>query len=521
MRALLANMGFVLQISGVFILIPIIASFVFNETVATIGLLLTAIAFLIMGFMMNSLCEKKSLSFKQSSTLIVLVFVILSLVGAIPYFYVNTGTNLLQSATDSIFESTSGFTTTGFSVIPDLSALPRSIILYRGLTQFVGGVGIVLVLLAFFYPEAKLQDFARSMGLSKNQKIKKAFLLIVGVYATATAIMVLAGWLLGYKDIINLAAVIFSAISTGGFSPVADMTQMATQTPLNYILLISMILGSCNFLVLAGLFKAKIKEFFDSEISVFFIMATLSIAAIVYFFKFSVYDATFNVISAMSTTGFSYLPIQTFPDTLKLLMVFLMFVGGASFSTAGGIKIFRFVLMFKAAKKAVSETVTEKDDGNVKLFGREYTSAEVLQSAVLVLLAIAIIFVSSLVISNYGFRPIDAIFESTAALATTGLSTGIVNFSLAIELKWLFIFLMLLGRVEIFAFLVIFYQEKKRPKQCEKPKTQKNDKNHEPEAEKETEEITEAEEAKETEEITEAEEAKETEEKITVAEPAS
>jgi trk system potassium uptake protein TrkH len=367
--------------------------------------------------------------------------------------------NLIQNLTDSIFESTSGFTTTGFSVIPDISALPQSIILYRSLTQFIGGIGIVLVLLAFFYPDAKLQEFARSMGFSKNNKVKKTFMLIISVYCTLTIALISAGLIFGYRDIVNLASFVFSAISTGGFSPVADITQMATTPPLNYIIIIGMIFGACNFLVLAGLFKKKLGAFFNSEISAFFILAIVSISLVTYFFKVPLYDSVFHVLSAMTTTGFSYLSVSAFPDAFKLSLVALMLIGGASFSTAGGIKIFRFVLLLKATKKAVVEAVTEKED-NVKLFGKEYTNADILRAAILVLLAIAIVFVSSLVVSYYGFKPIDSLFETTSALATTGLSVGIVGPSLALELKWLFSFLMLLGRVEIFAFLIMFCKEK-------------------------------------------------------------
>ncbi|XES76583.1 MAG: TrkH family potassium uptake protein [Candidatus Bathyarchaeia archaeon] len=460
MRALLANMGFVLQISGIFILIPIVVSFIYNETQATIALFLTATAFLALGFALNTLCEKKELSYKQSCTLVVLVFVILSLIGSIPYFYVDTNVNILQRITDSIFESTSGFTTTGFSVIPDVSLLPKSIILYRGLTQFIGGVGIVLVLIAFFYPETKLHEFARSMGLTKNGKVKKAITLIITVYCGLTIALISAGLIFGYHDIINLASIVFAALGTGGFSPVPDITPIATQPPMNAIILVSIVLGATNFLALAGLFKGKIKAFFNSEISVFLALAAVSIVGVVVFFDFSVFDATFHVLSAMSCTGFAVLSVPAFPDSLKLFFVFLMLVGGASFSTAGGIKIFRFVLLLKATKKAIVDTVTENDEQKIKLFGRSYTNIEVMHAAMLVLLAIAIIFVSSLVVCHYGYRPIDAIFETTSALATAGLSAGIVSFSLATELKWLFIFLMLLGRVEIMAFLIMFFREK-------------------------------------------------------------
>ena len=458
MKALLANMGFVLQMSGIFIVIPVILSFVFNETSATIALFLAAMAFLVLGFMLNALCERRELTFKQSCTLIVLVFILLSLIGAIPYAYLNIQKgDLLQNITDSIFESASGFTTTGYSVIPNLSSIPKSIIFYRGLTQFVGGIGIVLILLAFFYPEAKLQEFSRGMGFSKNQKIKKTFLLILFIYCTYTIVMIVSGFLLGYHDIINLTSFIFSALSTGGFAPITDITAVATQFPLNFILIISMVLGATNFFVLAGLFKGKIKEFIKSEITVFIAIAVFSIFITTIFFHLSVFDSTFHIISAMSTTGFSYVTIQS--DSLKLFLVFLMFVGGASFSTAGGIKIYRFILLFKATKKAIVDSITEQDS-TVKLFGKEYTNAEIIQSLALVILMIGIIFASSFIVSSYGFRPVDSIFETTSAIATTGISVGVVGPSLALELKWLFVFLMILGRIEILAFLIMFSRAK-------------------------------------------------------------
>jgi trk system potassium uptake protein TrkH len=420
---------------------------------------LAATAFLVLGFMLNALAERKELTFKQSYTLIVLVFILLSLIGAIPYAYINIQKgDLLQNITDSVFESASGFTTTGYSVIPNLSAIPKSILFYRGLTQFVGGIGIVLVLLAFFYPEAKLQEFSRGMGFSKNQKIKKTFLLILFIYCTYTIVMIVSGFLLGYRDIINLTSFIFSALSTGGFAPITDITTVATQFPLNFILIISMILGATNFFVLAGLFKGKIKEFIKSEITVFIAIAIFSICIATIFFHLSVFDSVFHIISAMSTTGFSYVTIQS--DSLKLFLVFLMFVGGASFSTAGGIKIYRFILLFKATKKAIVDSITGQDS-TVKLFGKEYTNAEIIQSLALVILMIGIIFASSFIVSSYGFRPVDSIFETTSAIATTGLSAGVVGPSLALELKWLFVFLMILGRIEILAFLIMFSRAKK------------------------------------------------------------
>ncbi len=472
MRALLANMGFVLQISGIFIILPIILSFINNEMVATVGLFITATIFLIIGFAFNAFCERRELSYKSSCSLIVLVFILLSLIGSIPYIYVNISNgDIINVVTDSIFEAASGFTTTGFSVIPDLSIMPESILFYRGLTQFIGGLGIVLVLLAFFYPEAKLQDFAKGMGFSKDQKIKKTFLLIILIYCVYTVILVLMSVLFGYHDIVKAISFVFSGLSTGGFAPINDITSVATTVPMNTILIICMVLGASNFFIIAGLFKRRFKEFFASEFSVFLLMAIFAIGIAAIFFGLSLSDSVFHIVSAMTTTGFGYLNVAQFSDGFKFFLVFLMLIGGASFSTAGGIKIYRFVLMIKAVRKAVYESITDREY-KIKLFGRDYSNATILQAAVVVLLFIVLVFSSAFVVSSYGFPLVNSLFETTSAVATTGLSVGIITPSLALELKWLFVFLMILGRVEIFAFFIMFSRTKESTnKNNEKIKT--------------------------------------------------
>ena len=159
------------------------------------------------------------------------------------------------------------------------------------------------------------------MGYGENSKIKKTFLLIISIYCTFTVIMVISGYLLGYSDLVNLTAFILSALSTGGLAPIADITNTVTQPPLNFIIPLSMLLGATNFVLLAGLFKKKIKEFFKSEISAFIILAISATVIALYFFDLNAYDTTFHVISAMTTTGLSYIPIQTSAESFKLFLI--------------------------------------------------------------------------------------------------------------------------------------------------------------------------------------------------------
>ncbi len=507
LAVLLANMGFILQISGVFVLVPIVVSFILGETEATLALFITATCFLVLGFLTNSMCERKDMSFKQSCALIVLVFVLLSVIGSIPYLYIGfaDGT-FLQHLTDSLFESVSGYTSTGFSVVPDLSVLPQSIILYRGLTEFIGGIGIVVVLLAFFYPEAKLREFAKSMGISKtNHKIKKTFLFIIAVYCIVTIILVVIGYLWGYHDLINLASLIFAAMSTGGFSPVNDLTSLISQPPLNVILPFCMVFGASNFLVLATLYKRKIKEFINSETMVFLVIVIIATGVLTFFFKYNGYVAGFHVISAMSTSGFSYVSIAGLNDSVKLLLVLLMFIGGASFSTAGGIKLYRFLLIIKSIPQTVAFTIVGKDTKNSKinLLNKKYTYSEVMQAATMIFLTAVAIFVSSFIVIYYGYKPINAIFDCTSAVATTGLSAGVIGPTLPLELKWMFMLLMILGRVEIMVFLVALSRVRERRRNhrsvIEKIEdmAQRQDKDAEKEAEEDNEEEEDKKEAEE------------------------
>ncbi len=462
MKHVLANLGFLMQMAGIFVILPIISSFIFNEMNATIALFIAATVFLSIGFLLNAFCERKDLSYKQSCSLIVIAFVFLSVVGAIPYIYLNISEGgAYENLTDSIFESTSGFTTTGFSVINNVSTIPQSIIFYRALTQFIGGIGIVLILLAFFYPEVKLHEFARSLGFLGNHKIKKTFLKILLFYVAYCVIMICLGVLFGYHNILYLVSFIFSALSTGGFSPINNIASAVTKTSLFWILIFGMLLGAANFLVVADLLKKRTKAFLKSEVTFFLIFTVCSIALTLVFFNLSFVDATFHIISAMTTTGFSYISMATLSDSFKLWLILLMFIGGTSLSTAGGIKIFRVILLFKIMYKTISESIT-KQDKTVVAFGKEYSNKELFQPLVIILLMIITIFCSAGIICGYGFQPVDAIFEATSAVATTGLSTGIVGPSLATELKWLFIFLMILGRVEIFTFLIMLSRKKEK-----------------------------------------------------------
>ena len=172
-KRLLANLGFLLQISGLLTIFPIGLALFYNETQAAISLFLACVTFLGSGFLSNALCERKDLDFKGSNFLFLATFIVLPLIGALPYFYLDLSpaiglfgsSSILDTFTNGLFESVSGFTTTGFSFISAPEALPSSIRVYRSLTELMGGVGIVFLLLAFFESKKSLNNLSNSTGI--------------------------------------------------------------------------------------------------------------------------------------------------------------------------------------------------------------------------------------------------------------------------------------------------------------------------------------------------------------------
>jgi len=287
--------------------------------------------------------------------------------------------------------------------------------------------------------------------LCENGKIKKMLVIVLMIYFIYSLLLTGICFALGYKDIISLVSLIFSALSSGGFTPT---NQLSVPYPINYGLVIGMILGASNFIVIAKLAKFRFRQFFQSEIPVLLTIIFGAFLAVKCLFNLSYFDSLFHIVSASTTTGFQYLPLAEMSDSLKLFLTFLMFIGGTSLSTAGGIKIYRFILIFKSFKKAIHDSIT-REDRPIKQFGCEYTNSDVINALAIIILTIALAFVSALILTYYGFGLVDSLFEATSAIATTGLTVGIVTPAIALELKWLFITLMILGRVEIIAFFIM------------------------------------------------------------------
>ena len=479
MRPVLANMGLVLQLAGILVAFPIMMGFIYNETQAIIALFVTGFAFFATGFVLNALSIREWLDFRLSCMLLTGTFFVLGFIGSIPYFWLNVFNDASIGArfVNSFFESISGYTTTGFTLITNIDALPRSIVFYRSFTHLVGGIGIVLILLAFFYRGKTLEHLTKVINLvgGPTNSIKKSLISVLEIYVLYVFLLSGLFYALDYAGLADSISVVLSAFMTGGFTPTEDMSKYIF-FPSGGLLMLMMFLGATSFFIHHRIFSKRFMSAITKELVAFILIIIAGIIAVQAAYPVDFSTIAFNVVSASTTTGFSTMDFSAMADNVKLIFIALMFIGGMSISTAGGIKVFRVLLLFKAISFTIGSVIGRTTD-RISLDGHEYCRRDIITNLLFIILSgVAVIAVASL-LTFEGFSLADSLFEATSAFSTVGLTAGIISVSLATHLKAAFILLMVLGRVEIIAFLVAVTRMRKpkshSPLPPEKDHTQK------------------------------------------------
>ncbi|MBI4181349.1 MAG: TrkH family potassium uptake protein [Candidatus Aenigmarchaeota archaeon] len=461
MKAVVTNLGLVMQIAGVFLILPAAAAALLGEMDALPSFLLTGFSFFVWGFILNAFAERTELNYRHSCILLTSAFLFLSLIGSMPYLWLNPfgQVDWLSRFSNSVFESTSGFTTTGLSMITDLDAMPRSLALYRSLTEFIGGIGIVFLLLGFFYRGKTLGNISRIIGIvDVTKNLKRSFVSVLFLYVLYTAIITGLLFLFGYGPAVNALSIVISGLMTGGLSPLNDFASFTT-VPGIYFLIAAMLLGSISFTIHYRFFLGKFRDVFKRELLVY--LALLAVGTLVVWRTsgFGLLETVFHVVSASSGTGFSTWNFAEISQGLKGVFIALMFIGGMSFSTSGGIKILRFALLLKAIPATVRSLLTDKSPETL-FDDRHFSARDLAVNGTLILLSIASVFLGALALTTAGHSFTDSLFEAVSAFGTVGMSVGIAVPALAVELKWVFILLMLVGRIEVIPFLVAFVRHR-------------------------------------------------------------
>jgi trk system potassium uptake protein len=465
-RAILAYSGLIALIAGLLILSPLCLLVVYRQEVPVAwGFLLPGLLLSLPGFLIwRSLRPRTpiSLSTQEGMVIVLLSWITAILVGAVPFLAISK-LNVVQA----LFESTSGWTTAGLSVM-DVERASPLILFYRSVLQLAGGAGLaILMLSAMAGPVGPGLSIAEGRSEQLLPHVRQSAKLVLSLYAgyVALGILALAAAGMSWFDAINHA---FSALSTGGFSTRAESIGYWQSPAIEAVIVALMVLGTLNFLTAYTLLKGKYRTVArNSEIRLTGLLLILGSVLIFLGATQGLYGAlgerlrvaVFNTVSALSTAGLATVDFRQWTGLGWLVLVLLMVVGGATGSTAGGLKQYRIYVLYRGLawefrrRLLPRHAVTEPDvwKGEQRSFIEDSHLREV---ALFVLLYFSTLILGVGILTAYGYPVQDSIFEFTSALSTVGLSVGITAPGAPAGVLWAEMAAMFLGRLEFFAIVI-------------------------------------------------------------------
>ena len=467
-KMLIYILGKVLLIEGILMVLPIICGICYGEWNYLVFYVACAAAYIIAGYLISFKKPKNMTVFiKDGCVATALSWVALSIGGCIPFML----TGEIPSFTDAMFETASGFTTTGASILTNVEAMSHTSLLWRSLTHWIGGMGVLVFLLAVV-PMTGGSNMnlmrAESPGPTVGKIVPKVrstakMLYLIYLAMTVTEIIILAVCGMPFFDSVCSA---FGTAGTGGFGVRND--SFASYAPhLQWIVTIFMLMFGMNFNFYYYFTVKQINKAFKmSEVKVYLAIAAIS-TAIICFSVYSIYGnlgdslrhSMFQVATAMTTTGFATTDFDLWPSIAKFVLVSLMFIGACASSTGGGIKVSRFQIMFKTIKREIESYIHPKTVKKIHLDGKTI-DADVEHSVALYFFIYLVIFVASMFIVAFEGHDLVTVFTSvTATLNNIGPGLSLVgpthNYAFFSDLsKWVLIFDMLAGRLELIPILV-------------------------------------------------------------------
>lgn len=437
------------------------------------------------GLVLFILSRKTTLQFtpKEGFASVVFSWVLLCVFGSFPYFLMDLGVNDIKFV-DALFETVSGFTTTGSSVLQDIEALPKSLLLWRSLTQWIGGMGIILLFLAVL-PTLGAGGFqlfrAEIPGPIKDKlspKIRKTAIYLWITYIVLTILLffcLLSITEMGWYDAICHS---LTTISTGGYSTKNTSVLSFNSWKVDLIITLFMFLSSCNFVLLIQLMKGKMnKIIFNNELQLFvsIIFACIVFITIQHYifsknsisWMNSLRQAAFQVVTVVSSTGFATDDFDLWTSSSKLLVLALMMMGGCAGSTSGGMKVFRVLVIIKYGLKEIKRLIHPRAIINVTFDKVELGEGLVRVINGFLCLYVITIFISTFLLilfENGRFSGLG--LASTSITCISNIGPGFNEFGptdnfykLSDSSKYCLSFLMLLGRLELFSILVLFHPD--------------------------------------------------------------
>ena len=480
-------MGLLLLCNGAFMLLATLCSAIYRDG-ATTGIALASIVTMLTGIMAMFLTKghSKEVKRREGYVVVTLGWLIMSLSGMLPFLFTGSITTL----TDAFFETISGYTTTGASIVDDIEALPEGILLWRSLTHWIGGMGIIVLAIAILplLGIGGMQLFDAEAPGPGGDKLhpritdtaKRLWLIYVGYTVLETLLLTFAG--MGFFDALNHS---MSTMATGGFSTKnASLAYWNNKPLIQYITILFMFLAGTNFVLSYFAFTGRVQRILrDEEFRYYvgFLFIIFLVTALGIFFKsevevtdynpriFGILEsivrhALFQVLSVTTTTGFVTADYTSWTPFLTVIFFGLMFLGGSAGSTAGGIKVMRHLLIIKNGVLEFKRSLHPNAIIPVRYNHRTVTEHIMYNIIGFFVFYMLVFIIGALVFGMMGLDFVSALGVSASSLGNVGVALGefnpLANFGALPESgKWWASFLMLLGRLELFTVLILFSPE--------------------------------------------------------------
>ena len=461
-------LGWILIFESLFMIVPSVTALCCGESALWYFLLTAVLCLAIGGFLIRKKPERKQLYSREGNIIVALSWILLSIFGAVP-FYIS---GEIPSFLDALFETVSGFTTTGASILPEVESLPKSMIMWRSFTHWVGGMGVLVFIMAFL-PLSGAQNMhimkAESPGPSVSKlvpRVKSTALLLYKIYFVLTILEFVVLLICGMTvfEALNTA---FATAGTGGFGIYND-SRGGVSSGIRIVVTVFMLLFAINFNSYFFLISGKFREAFNTEVCVFLVIVasvtgiiTINISGLFDTVGEALEHSSFAVVSVISSTGFCTVDFNLWPELSRTLLVLIMFIGACAGSTGGGIKVSRIIILFKSMAKELQAIVHPKQVKKIKLNSHPIEH-ETVRGVNVFMVAYLMTFIISLVLISFDNHDMITNFTAvTAAINNIGPGLELVgptsNFGFfSAPAKAVLIFDMLAGRLELFPMLLLF-----------------------------------------------------------------
>jgi len=461
-RLVLGYLGILIIMIGVICLLPLLVlPFYPEDIIYAKDFIIPGVGSIVVGYLLQFILkgkEKSQLAGHQDAVLVVFAWILAIVICAIPFML--TGK---YNFTQSVFETTSGFSTTGLTVV-DPDTCPKIFLMFRSITLFFGGVGLILVLTSAISDRYGMRLWnAEGHPDRLMPNLVKSARLILSIYSGYIILGTIMYAIFGMSIFDGLNHSI-AALSTGGFSTHTANIGYFNSVPIEIITIVLMLLGNTNFFVHLHLVTGKFKNVFQhAEIKLVGLLSVICVPLLVWSiygsyhgdFWLAVRVGAFQFFTAITTTGFQTVPtFQGLPSSFLTILIVVMLIGGGIGSTAGGLKQYRVAIALKGMYWSFREKFSSRRVVRTHFINRVGTrviisNEEYIDTLSFIVLYLAVFVVGSLIFTAFGYSLTDAMFEFSSSLGTVGISIGIVGYYANPIILWTSTIGMFLGRLEI------------------------------------------------------------------------